>query len=220
MEVGHTLGKLVGEFRTLGARSDEAEVSSEHVYDLWKLVQRAITQHATHGRDPRVVFRRPHRAAHLLGIGHHRSELVDLEHTSALTQPRLGVEYGATVVQPDRQGDERPKGDPEGGEDYVHHDEYRKVKRPLPPISDGVSRAGVAWDRSRAGTAGAWRAHAAKVRLGRWLQKPAHIPGRSRSTGAVREPNFNTGEPGVRRLRGILLRETRAGAGAVEVSVL
>src|SRR5690349_720221 len=72
---GHEAPELLDEARTLGARTDEAHLASEHVDELWQLVETSPSQADAEGGAARIVSARPHGPGLGLRVHPHRSEL-------------------------------------------------------------------------------------------------------------------------------------------------
>src|SRR6185312_8233877 len=74
------LAKLLGEYRALRARADEAQLAAHDVDQLRKLIQVRGAQETADRREPGVAFLSacPHRAV-FLGVNAHAAEFDELE---------------------------------------------------------------------------------------------------------------------------------------------
>src|SRR5262249_57898794 len=89
---GDLARELLDEERTFGPRADEAHVALEDVPELGQFVE---PRHPDEAADPRHAFvfvARPDGPARLLGVGPHRSKLVERERPAVLADALLRVQ--------------------------------------------------------------------------------------------------------------------------------
>src|SRR5258705_12295982 len=91
------------ELRPLGARSDEAHVTHQHVEELRQLVQPRAAEQMADSREPRVLLDAPYRTPLLLGVLTHGAELVDYEEATALSEASLAVDGPPTGLALQRE---------------------------------------------------------------------------------------------------------------------
>ena len=104
LEAGIAGLELLGQLRSFGPGSNEADVALPHVDDLRQLVEGSTAEERANRGDPGIVFLGPNCAGVPFGVRDHGPELVHPEDSSVLAQAFLCVEDGTTVVQPDRKG--------------------------------------------------------------------------------------------------------------------
>jgi len=77
--------------------------ASDHVEQLWQLIDPALPDHSPDSRCPIVVGRRPTRLAIFLRISPHTAELGHLEDTPALPNTLLTIKNWTTILQQNQQ---------------------------------------------------------------------------------------------------------------------
>ena len=88
-------------------RADDAHVALEHVDQVRQLVERPAPQQRADARDARVALVDRQARAHLLGAGHHRAQLQQVELHAVLADPALAVDRGPAARELDRRRRER-----------------------------------------------------------------------------------------------------------------
>src|SRR5215207_2424668 len=111
------------------ARPDQAHVAADDVPELRQLVEREPPQDASGPRDARIALVHGPPGSLLLGAGHHRAELEQLEVLAVPPDAPLPVEDGAAVLELDRErrgGEERArKHEAERGSRHVQRAVHR-----------------------------------------------------------------------------------------------
>ena len=134
--------EALGQRRAFRARPHQTHLALEDVSDLRQLVEMEPAQQPSHRRHPRVPPGRPDRPLAVLGAHDHRAELDDAKEAPATAQPRLAVQDGAAVLNPDRQRDRNPQHQPEGRQQQESRDRDRQVEGVLEAVVHREALAG------------------------------------------------------------------------------
>ena len=99
------LSELINENGSFRARADKAHVPFQHVEELRKLVDPALSEESPDPSDPGISIRGgPNRPCFLLRVDFHRPELEQSERLALLSHPLLAIENGPPALQPEEDG--------------------------------------------------------------------------------------------------------------------
>ena len=128
--------ELVHELGPLGPRSDQTHLSSQHVPELWQLVEPAAAEKTADAIDAVVVLAAPDGARRRLGVLAHRAEFVNGELTPLKADAALVIENRSGRSELHEHGDHghdrRRQDQADSRSDQVEHSLFGAQQPRLP----------------------------------------------------------------------------------------